>query len=269
MNRMLLTNSVLRSGRTGRFARTRSVPTALVLLLVGLMPALVLAEAATPSPAVVEAAPTTDHDDLVNGLSALPLLEGGDDSHRRPESVSYFTSVPRQQAWEFYADHLRALGWEEDPVNSFSGDSGRQSGFRKDGAWLNVGIWVGNVHDKRLATRVNISHAGHVAASSLPRIEPADESVSCFPQVCMYRSSAAYEQLLHSLRERFEADGWQIRQLPSATQLSEQASATLLQMQRDRSHLDIMIGPRPVEVGAEPRTSVQYAVSLAPAVTEP
>ncbi len=269
MNRMLLTNPVLRSGQTARFARTRSVPTTLVLLLVGLMPALLLAEAATPSPVVVEAAPTTDHDDLVNGLSALPLLEGGDDSHRRPESVAYFTSVPRQQAWEFYADHLRDLGWEEDPVNSFSGDSGRQSGFRKDGAWLNVGIWIGNVHDKRLATRVDISHAGHVAASSLPRIAAVDDSISCFPQVCVYRSSAAHQDLLQRLRERFVTDGWQIRPVSPDSQLSEQARASLLWLRRDRSDLDIMIGPPPVEAGAEPLTLVQYAVRLAPVAVEP
>jgi hypothetical protein len=236
-----------------------------ILLSLIVMPASVGAEGLSPEPdPEIGSEPASDRGDLVDGLSALPLLEGGEDYNRRPEAVTYFTPVHRQQAWTYYAEHLRALGWEEQTVGSFVGDSGRQGVFHKNGAWLNVGIWIGNAHDPRLATRVNITHAGSVAADSLPRVDPIQDSVSCFPQVCVYQSSAAHEDLLQRLRERFIADGWQLRPVPPNTQRSAQAIASQLGFSRERSHLDIMIGPAPVEAGAEQRTAVQYVVSLAP-----
>lgn len=246
--------------RHARLFLLRSLwPLALCQLHVG------TASAASVDPPATAAAIETEADrsDLVDGLWELPLLEGGAEVNRRPDAVAYFTPVPRQQAWEFYVNHLRALGWEEDPSGSYVGESGRQSGFRKDGARLNVGVWIGNVHDPRLATRVDISHAGKIAASGLPRIESIEGSVSCFPQVCVYRTSAAHEGLLERLRERFLADGWQIRPVPADAQRSEQAIATQLQLTRERTNLDIMIGPAPVEAGGEQQTAVQYAVSLA------
>jgi hypothetical protein len=243
----------------------RALYCTLLLLSMPQLSALAAREAPTDDATGPAAAIETEADrsDLVDGLWELPLLEGGEDYNRRPEAVSYFTPVPWPQAWEFHADHLRSLGWNEDSAGSYAGDSGRQSVFQKDGAWINVGIWIGNVHDKRLATRVDISHAGKVAASTLPQVEPIDGSASCFPQVCVYRTAAVQEGLLQRLRERFVADGWQIRAVPADTQRSEQASATQLQLQRASTKLDIMIGPAPVEAGGEPQTAVQYAVSLA------